>query len=240
MNFLNFLSLILTIKLGFIFCQENEEITYRVFRNKDLDDDFKEGYLLLSSSSGKGEYTETRRNCKMNCDEIDACAAYTFSQATCSLFKKVPNKRDMHYSEKTNLYVKYPRSCKDIKAYNSSARCGEYTIYTTLGPLKVYCDMYLDGGGYTFLPTTILTKNLKPDFFEDIFTNKKKVLLRLLTKTKPYDQKYTLIEPLEKFKLEGVSLYIETKPQISIRIQVFFLFIKRFFLTVMSMIYVFN
>ena len=82
-------------------------------------------------------------------------------------------------------------------------KSGVYQILLPSGIIKVYCEMDINGGGYTFLSKESLSKINQSDI-DVIFTNKSDVLLRLL---RPDDsQPYTVIE--QYIKTGGLSVQL--------------------------------
>ena len=92
-------------------------------------------------------------------------------------------------------------------------KSGVYQILLPSGIIQVYCEMDINGGGYTFLSEESLSKINQSDI-DVIFTNKSNVLLRLL---KPNaSQPYTVIE--QYIKTGGLSVQLNafvnyTKPK---------------------------
>lgn len=94
--------------------------------------------------------------------------------------------RSTHEAEKsTNIRG----SCKEIKAASPNAASGVYNIKTekTKNEIEVYCEMGLNGGGYTFLSTRYLQWITNADV-QAMFTDKTSFLLRIKTcnGTQPY------------------------------------------------------
>ena len=82
-------------------------------------------------------------------------------------------------------------------------KSGVYQILLPSGIFQVYCEMDINGGGYTFLSKDSLSKLSQSDI-DVIFTNKSDVLLRLL---KPdVSQPYTVIE--QYIKTGGLSVQL--------------------------------
>ncbi|XP_068762788.1 uncharacterized protein [Montipora capricornis] len=110
-------------------------------------------------------------------------------------------------------------SCREIKAQNAKAVSGVYTIYLegcTEG-IDVYCEMALEGGGFTFLPRHFTRMQNAQGIVDALFTDKKKVLLKLMHRHQRTEY-YTLIKPLDNWKnvdfgvrVNGFSDY--TKPK---------------------------
>ena len=70
-----------------------------------------------------------------------------------------------------------PESCKSVLEKTPESPSGEYYIKVGNEFVLVYCEMGLNGGGYTFLhPTSLDT--IKDDDLQKIFTDKTNFLLR--------------------------------------------------------------
>lgn len=101
------------------------------------------------------------------------------------------------------------RSCKEILAANPNSLSGLYQIKTSAGPLQVYCDMSLGGGGWTFLPRSAITTNSKLGTnLDGIFTNKTQVLLRF--QKRDGTQPFTLVQQLPQFSKIPISVMMNS------------------------------
>ncbi|KAJ8303604.1 hypothetical protein KUTeg_020000 [Tegillarca granosa] len=98
------------------------------------------------------------------------------------------------------------RSCKEIKQDKCNTKSGFYRIKTNIGIIWVYCEMEIDGGGFTFISD--LTRNKKKLDLDNIFTDKTKVLLQL--RYKNLSQKYTIVEPLTSSQPMSVQINSHT------------------------------
>ena len=65
-------------------------------------------------------------------------------------------------------------------------------------PIEVYCEMAINGGGFTFLPRSLTTRSDAQDIVNALFTDKKNVLLKLQKKP-DRSESYTLIQPHPHF-----------------------------------------
>ncbi|XP_068689720.1 uncharacterized protein [Montipora foliosa] len=92
-------------------------------------------------------------------------------------------------------------SCKEIKAYDKNAVSGVYTIYLEgcTQSINVYCEMALEGGGFTFLPRQFTRMKNAQGIVNALFTDKKNVLLKLMRRHQ-ITEYYTLIKPLANWK----------------------------------------
>ena len=90
------------------------------------------------------------------------------------------------------------KSCKEILNHDRTSLSGLYWIKTPTGPLQVYCEMVVDGGGYTFLPRSAIRENSFGGVqISTLFTQKDRVLLR--HQMKDGSQPYTLIKQLPQY-----------------------------------------
>ena len=92
-------------------------------------------------------------------------------------------------------------TCKSLKM--AGKKSGVYQVLLPSGIVQVFCEMDINGGGYTFLSKESLSKINQSDI-DVIFKNTSDVLLRLL---KPDDsQPYTVIE--QYIKTGGLSVQL--------------------------------
>ena len=87
-------------------------------------------------------------------------------------------------------------SCKQIKQLNGHAPNGVYVTKPLANslPMVVYCEMTIAGGGFTFLPRTLPTRPDAQRVVDALFTEKKRVLLKLQHRYQ-HKEDYTLITP---------------------------------------------
>ncbi|XP_013397226.1 uncharacterized protein LOC106164020 isoform X4 [Lingula anatina] len=98
-------------------------------------------------------------------------------------------------------------SCKAILNANPNAAGGEYTINTNTGDQRVYCEMGINGGGYTFLPRQAIVTGTNLNL-DSIFTDKSHVLLRI-----SYDngrQPFTVLRQLQRYASTPLSVQINS------------------------------
>ena len=90
----------------------------------------------------------------------------------------------------------YPTSCKQIKQFHSQAASGTYVITPLPNgfPLLVYCEMAIEGGGFTFLPRDLTTRSDSQRIVNALFTERQRVLLKLQHRGL-HQESYTLITP---------------------------------------------
>jgi len=119
-----------------------------------------DGRVLMLTRSGFGTYK---------------CEAYNPDQEDCSA------------STTTNFTV-IADSCMDLKRANNNAPSGKHTLTLKNGKsFEAYCEMGLNGGGYTFLsPQSML--DLTDDDIQTIFTDRTNVLMKIrkFDGTQPY------------------------------------------------------
>lgn len=122
--------------------------------------------------------------------------------------------RSKEISENLQLYDqrlqevsnKGPLSCKSIKDDNPKSPSGTYTIVTSAKKkLQVYCEMGLNGGGYTFLHPMMLSTVNDLDI-APIFTDRSTFLLR--ARRTNGSQPYAVLGQLKEFSNVSLSLGI--------------------------------
>lgn len=89
-------------------------------------------------------------------------------------------------------------SCDSIKSKDRNAQSGIYTINLPSGVYEVYCEMGINGGGYTFLPPNIIAKLTAADIAK-LWERKSDVLLRLANPDG--SQPYTVLKSRSKIAL---------------------------------------
>eukprot|EP00794_Sanderia_malayensis_P010074 gene10074-11103_t len=96
-------------------------------------------------------------------------------------------------------------TCSKIKAADPKAESGVYTIRLPSGFHKVYCEMAINGGGYTFLRHDSLSRLTKADM-RLLFTRNYDVLLRI---SQPNGaQPYTVVQQYRR--TGGLSVQINS------------------------------
>ena len=95
----------------------------------------------------------------------------------------------MCISVSISLNFYFLATCKSLK--EAGKKSGIYTVLLPSGIFKVYCEMDINGGVYTFISKNVVSA-IKQSDIDSIFTDKSNVLLRLL---KPDNsQPYTIIQ----------------------------------------------
>ena len=96
----------------------------------------------------------------------------------------------------------YPTDCSSLRFQNAPS--GMYYIQP-LGPntqpIRVYCEMTIGGGGFTFLPRSLTRISSASRIVRALFRDRYNVLLKL--KKKSGSESYTLIQPHPHFASTG-------------------------------------
>ncbi|XP_066912061.1 uncharacterized protein [Clytia hemisphaerica] len=95
-------------------------------------------------------------------------------------------------------------TCQQILQSNPNAQSGIHTIYLPSGAYQMYCEMGINGGGYTFIPNEAVAL-MTPQDINILFRNKQDVLLRLanVDGTQPF----TVIKPR---RANGLSVQLSS------------------------------
>ena len=95
-------------------------------------------------------------------------------------------------------------SCKQILAANTSATSGLYNITSSNEVIEVYCEMVINGGGYTFIPTSAL--NYSSNIVDALFNDTSKVIFRLISRSSNQSQPFTIMEQLSNYANTPISI----------------------------------
>ena len=76
-------------------------------------------------------------------------------------------------------------------------------------PIEVYCEMAINGGGFTFLPRSLTRRPDAQDIVNSLFMDKKNVLLKLQKKN-DRSEFYTLIQPHPSFTNTDFGVLVKT------------------------------
>ena len=168
-----------------------ENLKFKFFKFSNLNSSFSIQYLISNFS------TRTNNDCLYYCDMNMLCSTCLYSQdKACFLFNKLAYDSDLTYSSQSDVYVKYPRSCKQIKSFNNKASNGLYNIGTPNGQIQVFCEFELDSEGFTFLPRDSLSI-AKSSFLKDIYLNQSIFLTKYLVLNQA-NQPYIFIQQLDR------------------------------------------
>ena len=92
------------------------------------------------------------------------------------------------------------KSCKEIQNCNPAGASGVYTIYPLpkAEPIEVYCELEINGGGFTFLPGSLTLRSDAQQIVNILFKDRRNVLLKLQKKD-DRSESYTRIQPHPNF-----------------------------------------
>ena len=92
------------------------------------------------------------------------------------------------------------KSCNEIQHFDPAAVSGVYKIHPLPNsePIEVYCELKIDGGGFTFLPGSLTLRSDAQQIVNTLFKDRKNVLLKLQEKVH-HREFYTLIQPHPNF-----------------------------------------
>ncbi|XP_013419820.1 uncharacterized protein LOC106180388 [Lingula anatina] len=119
-----------------------------------------------------------------------------------SLEKQIAELKDL-----SKLSIGQYRSCNEILQEIPNAVSGTYTISTNIGPVQVYCEMGLNGGGYTFLPSSVIVDGAGLDL-TPLTTDTSQVLVRILEQTG--SQPYTILQQLAAYSSIPIHVSINS------------------------------
>jgi hypothetical protein len=97
-----------------------------------------------------------------------------------------------------------PKNCKEVQTANSAAKSGTYYLASSVGLLEAYCEMVIDGGGYTFVPWTSLSQS--SSMLQDIYTDTSKILFRIISRTNSHSQPYILTTQLNIYSSKPIGI----------------------------------
>ena len=94
----------------------------------------------------------------------------------------------------------YLKSCLDIQTDFHDSLSGLYSIQPVPGGkvVTVYCEMAIEGGGFTFVPRTAIRGIESQQMISELFTDRTQVLMRI--QKKDGTQPYTLVQQLPEYK----------------------------------------
>ncbi len=97
-----------------------------------------------------------------------------------------------------------PKNCKEIQSANSTAKSGIFYLASSVGLLEAYCEMEIDGGGYTFVPWTSLSQS--SSMLQDIYNDTSKILFRLISRNNSQSQPFVLTTQLSIYSSKPISI----------------------------------
>ena len=178
-----------------------ENLKFKFFKFSKFNSSFSIQYLISNFS------TRTNNDCLYYCDMNMLCSTCLYSQdKACFLFNKLAYDCDLTYSSQSDVYVKYPRSCKQIKSFNKKASNGLYNIGTPNGQIQVFCEFELDSEGFTFLPRDSLSI-AKSSFLKDIYLNQSIFLTKYLVLNQ-VNQPFIFIQQLDRCSDQPITISI--------------------------------
>ena len=113
----------------------------------------------------------------------------------------------------TTSYSITPTSCNQIYQQNISTANNSslYFINSTIGPVKVYCDMnnLIEDKAITFFQNSILNSSyFTTDFFNSVYTNQSKLIFVYRLNSNHSQQFFSIIEQLDIYKNFSISLLV--------------------------------
>ena len=100
-------------------------------------------------------------------------------------------------------------SCRQILALNPLAASGVYNITTSAGAFEVYCEMVINGGGYTFIEKSSLALLKNKNVLSSIYTDRSQVLLRLIATSDNQYQPYTIVQQLDNYAEVPIAVMVD-------------------------------
>jgi hypothetical protein len=172
--------------------------------------------------------------CALYCHDLDGCTAFNFvdkpaadgsqcqlfsktvgscsasSDGSCRFFKmqgKFSGCFSNDSSSASNTQEFAPPSCSHLKQLDNSAPSGLYTLITNRGRKlsRVYCEMGLNGGGYTFLSPTHVSE-MTDEELQAMITDRSNVLMRV--RTANANQPYGVLQQLGAYRTYPIKIAI--------------------------------
>ncbi|KAL9978878.1 hypothetical protein ACROYT_G016460 [Oculina patagonica] len=159
-------------------------------------------------------YTREWLNCIQDCHDEPRCISYNYERSAganglcelndCGVDDLCDRKKALIYSKgfvfQQIRQRKCYKTCKEIKHHDPAVMSGVYMIYplSNAEPIKVYCELEIEGGGFAFLPASVTLRPDAQQIVNALFTDKKNVLLKL-KKNVDRSESFTLIQPHPNF-----------------------------------------
>ena len=179
--------------------QRFQSLKFKIFKCKNVS--FPDQYLITKY------YANEKIICLNYCDLNFLCSTVSYKEnKECKLFNRLAYDDDLTSSYESDVYVKYPRSCKQIKRFNPQAINGLYYIETPNGKIEVFCEFEFDNEGFTFLPRESLDV-ADDNFLKDFYLNQSVFLTKYLVLNKT-NQPYILIQQLDKYSNQPIVITI--------------------------------
>ena len=178
-----------------------ENTIIKVLRSNNVSANFSSLYLINSFSTRDKVY------CINYCEISSLCSTAIYTKSNeCSLFNRLAYSGDLVSSFDSDVFVKYPRSCKQIKTFNPQTQNGLYDIDTPNGQVTVYCEFLLDQEGFTFLQRSSLDV-ADNNFLKDIYLNQSIVLMRIYLSSQ-VNQPFVFIQQLDQYSYQPIIISI--------------------------------
>ena len=174
---------------------------FKVLAGKDVTSHFSNKNLISESR------VHEKTDCLSLCNQNNLCSTALYKQnKECQLFNKLAEDDALTASSENDVFVKYPRSCKQIKRFNPQSKNGLYGIDTPNGKIQVFCEFEFDNEGFTFLSRESLDI-ADQNFLKDIYLNQTIVLTKYMTWNQT-NQSYLFIQQLDQYSNQSIIITI--------------------------------
>ena len=174
---------------------------FKVLAGKDVTSHFSNKNLISESR------VHEKTDCLSLCNQNNLCSTALYKQnKECQLFNKLAEDDALTASSENDVFVKYPRSCKQIKRFNPQSKNGLYGIDTPNGKIQVFCEFEFDNEGFTFLSRESLDI-ADQNFLKDIYLNQTIVLTKYMTWNQT-NQSYLFIQQLDDYSNQPIIINI--------------------------------
>lgn len=133
-----------------------------------------------------------------SCSSTTEC--YTAGNLTCKNGKcdcPFPISSKMVWNPISLMCEILPSNCKEILTANTSVQSGIFYLSSPVGFLEAYCEMVINGGGYTFLPWTSLSQSTT--MLQNIYTDTSQVLFRTISRSNNANQPFIITKQLDMY-----------------------------------------